>query len=172
MMSDESKMKNLDKLRNYSLTLSKDAFTLALAHFYRANYWADAQLGIGLVSTVASVFAGASILSKYQKFELVVGGIAVLASVAIALSTFLNPNKRSVDHYNAATSYLNSYYNALFFYEVESKLENKSHEDLVNKLSELTEKHNDQDKRSPRTPSPAYEKGKEASNKHFEEKSL
>ena len=157
MMSDDSQMTNLDDIRKYALTLSKEAYTLALRYRYRAGAWSWVYVYTGVISAIFSTFAGASILSgSYEK----IAGIASLISAAIiSVSTTLSPSKKEQDYKNASSGFNSISNNARLLYEVESIGENL--EDLQEKLSELNDQMNELDKSSPRLPQRGKEKAAE-----------
>jgi dihydrodipicolinate synthase/N-acetylneuraminate lyase len=159
---------SLDSMRNYAYKFSKYTYRSALAQFYLANKWEKYHLYLGVLSTIFSVIAGTSLLSGSEKYETVTGLLALVASALIALSTFLNPNRRSQEHYTAATSFLSISNKALFIYEVESIMGHKTNEKLMTELSELTKNRDELTKASPRIPPMEWEKAKRELPKHFE----
>ena len=171
-------MTNPDNMRNYARVLTKDAYILSQAHFYRANYWGLAHLFLGIVSIICSVSAGASFLSESQvslrilqfsmKYETLAGFLAFLSSIIIAILTFLKPNKHEQDHYNAATSFISLYYEARAFCEVVSKRETNDEKQLLRDLDDLIKEMNKVDKISPRIPDGAWHKAKRHSKEYFD----
>jgi hypothetical protein len=125
----------LDGMRHYAYKFSTHTYRSALAQFYLANKWEKYHLYLGVFSTLFSVLAGTSLLSGSEKYKLVTGLLALVASALIAISTFLNPNRRSQEHYTAATSFLGISNKALFIYEVESIMGLKTNEILMTELS-------------------------------------
>lgn len=154
-------------MRKFTSELSLDAYTLALAHFHNNNRWAHIGRNMGLISTTASVLSGASLLTDIQGFELYAGLLAILASITIAIATFLNPNRQSSEHHSAATNYIKIYHDTQFFYHVESQKVGADTEELMRKLTELKDEYNEQDQRSPRVGVSTYDRGRREARKHF-----
>jgi hypothetical protein len=100
----------------------------------------------------------------------ITGLLALVASTGIAISTFLNPNRRSQDHYNAATGFLGISNKALFLYEVESIMGNKKNEcaTLLTELFEATKDADELTKKSPRIPPREWNRAKNETSKRFE----
>lgn len=174
----ESEKEILGRIQNYAYTFSKYTYRSALAQFYLANKWADRHLQLGFSSTLLSVIAGTSLLSGSQfslrifqfsiKNETLAGLFALAASALIAGSTFLNPNRRSQDHYNAATSFLDISDKARFLSEVESRMRKKTNEQLKDELFELIKQRGELTKDSPRIPTKEWDDAKDGVQKHFE----
>ncbi len=160
-------MKTREDFRKFTLELSLDAYTLALAHFHVNNRWSKIGTAMGVFSTVASVLSGASIITDVQGYDLVTAVLAVSASVTIALATFLNPTRQATEHHSTATNYLRLYHDTQYFYQVESQMEGADPDDLLEKLSALKDSYNEQDQRSPRVGVNTYDRGRREARIHF-----
>ena len=167
-MGDESKEVKLTNIWNYARLLTKDAYILATAHFYRANYWGIVYLIMGMTSIIFSLFAGTSLLYGSEGLEKIAGILALISSIIIAVSTFIKPHKQEQDHSRAGSSFISLYYNVRVFCEVETIIrKTEDEEQILSKLRELIEERDEIDKISPRIPKKTWRKAGVASKVHF-----
>jgi len=150
-----------------AMELREDTYLSAQGHFCVANRWAGYHLGLGISSTLLSVFAGASIISGTEQLELLAGLIALAVSSLTALTTFLNPNEHSLTHYNVGTSYLVFSNHARIFYQIRFTLREKPDLDLIQEFYDLAGQRDELNKNSLRIPEWALKKAKKFTDENL-----
>ena len=147
-------------VRVLAIELRKDTYVSAQGHYCVANRWAGYHLYFGLGSTILSVFAGTSLLSGTEELEMIAGFIALTVSAITAISTFLNPNQHSLNHYTAGTNYIVVPNHARSFYQISSALRQKPDEEIIKEFYDLAAQRDELNKNSPRIPEWALSKAR------------
>jgi len=75
------------------------------AHFKAAEMWGWSHLLLGLVTVVLAAVAGAKAFSKIDADGTMAGMLSIVVAVLSAVTTFLNPNKKTSDHLSAGNKY-------------------------------------------------------------------
>jgi len=166
-MSDETVGSKRANIWIYAEILTKDAYTLGTAHFYRANYWGRVYLYMGVSSIIFSVTAGTSLLYGSPLGEQLAGLLALISSIIIAVSTFIKPNKQEEDHSRAGFSFISLYYSVRVFCEVDIIRKVEDENKLPDELHEFIKHRDGIDKTSPRIPKGTWSKAVIASKAHF-----
>ena len=169
MMSNESQTTDLENIRNYAKKLTEDAYTLALSHFYRANWWGKLHYLFGGLAITLSALAGSSLLYEPPQLQKIAGICALLSSIIIALVTFAKPHKEEQDHYRAGSRFITLYYKAWVIWKAESVRNTEEEKNLTDKLHELIKEMEEIDKISPRIPESTWTKALENCKNHFDE---
>lgn len=68
------------------------------SHNYMANFWNNTYIYIGIPSTILSSIVTASVLSDLSTTDLLVGFISLTVTALSAVSTFLNPSEKYLNH--------------------------------------------------------------------------
>ncbi|HWA24345.1 MAG TPA: SLATT domain-containing protein [Lacunisphaera sp.] len=87
--------------------IEESALHSAKGHFRAATLWGQFHITIGLPMVVLAAVAGASAFAKLDQDKSLAGILSIVVVVLSSVSTFLNPNKKSTDHLNAANKYDN-----------------------------------------------------------------
>jgi hypothetical protein len=132
-------------------------------HHNAARGWTNRNLWLGIPMVVISAIVGAAAFSQYAKDYPLLGILAGLMSIAVAvlsgITTFLNPNDRESAHLTAAHGYDKLNNDSRLFWSIECWQEN-SDEVLTSKLRELVERKNELNTASPQVPPWAYKLAK------------
>jgi hypothetical protein len=151
----------MEDIRILAMELREDTYLSAKGHFYEADRWDRYHLYFGIPSTILSVFAGATLLSGTEKLEVIAGIFALAVSVIVALSTFLSPKERSINHHNAGTSYTVLSNHVRIFYQIETLLMEKSDIEIIDEFVNLATQRDELNKNSPRIPEQVLKKVEE-----------
>jgi len=109
-----------EEIKEKGNTLYWDSKIASIAHQKTAQRWNDIAISLGLLITMFSAFAGATLFAESETFALIAGILALIVSVASAVNTFLKPGEGKVNHETAHKSYLELCNDAEYFWNTES----------------------------------------------------
>lgn len=124
-------------------------------HFAAARFWSNFHLWIGIPTVILATVAGASALSRFGNFVVIVGVISIIVAVLAATTTFLNPRERANAHLSAGNNYDSLLSKARIFWTIDC-WRNDSEEILTQKLRDLSEEKNRLNRECPQVPRFAY----------------
>ncbi len=151
-------METKEKIIKEAKRIEEDSLYSSKGHFYAAQFWTNFHLWIGVPTTIMAAIAGASALSQFDNHQIIAGLLAILVSAFSAVTTFINPNEKSVAHHNAGNQYTALKNQARIFSEIDIDLEDKS--DLLTKLKLLSKERDKLNKESPQIPRWAFSKAR------------
>lgn len=140
--------------------IEEDSLYSAKGHFFVANFWLNVHLRIGVLAPVLAAIAGISALYQFDAHNIIAGILAIIVAALTAIASFLNPNEKANYHRNAGNNYNSLRNKARIFYDIDSFVE-KSDQELVKQLKELTKQRDKLNQNSPQIPRRAYEKARE-----------
>ena len=157
-----------DQLMKPGYDLKKESDIFSIAHRKIAEKWNIIQVALGLVTTVLSAFAGATIIIKSTNFHFIAGIIALFVTVSSAINTYLKPGELKANHETAHKWYSALSSDIQYYYEIECNRRfnsvqeaqdelGKILQNLVNRMSQLK-------KDSPMLPSSAVKYAREHSD--------
>lgn len=82
--------------------IQEDAELSFKGHYNAGDFWETVNFWIGLPTAVATAIAGGL---AYNEFSFSAGSLAMIATAAVAIMTFLNPADRAQKHKSAASDY-------------------------------------------------------------------
>lgn len=144
-----------DEIRFEAARIENESLHAAERQFAAKTPWIHLNLALGLPSTALAAVAGAAAFSRLSHSDIVAGCISISVAVLTALSTFLDPAKRSNFHAAAGKKYQELYNEARFFSRIEL-LEDRTDQQLTESLKNLVARLNELNQTSPSTPSRAY----------------
>ena len=150
-------IKTKEKIIEEAKRIEEDSLHSEKGHFEAATHWDRIHFWIGIFNAGLAALAGASILS--EKYPVIGGILALMASMLTAINTFSNPNKRSVTHLNSGNYYNSLRNNVRVFYGINLNLL-KDDKQIMSQIKELNDERNKLNQNSPIIPRWAYERGK------------
>jgi hypothetical protein len=141
----------VEKVKEEAENIRLDASWLAAEHYDAGNRSSRLNLFLGLPAAVLAAISGASALAQFDNSSLVAGGIAIVVTVLVALTTFLNPNEQANRHLVAANGYAALSQDAKLFAEIKcpSECDKEVEKQLIDTLYKLQNDLSELDKTSP-----------------------
>jgi hypothetical protein len=132
-------------------------------HHCAASIWKNRHLLLGIPTVIISAVVGAAAFSTFAADYPLVGAIAGVLSVTVAVlsavTTFLDPNQKENAHFVAAHGYDKLNNDSRIFWTIECWQE-ESTDVLASRLKTLVDKKNELNSTSPQIPGRAYKKAK------------
>lgn len=128
------------EIKEKGSTLYWDCKEASVAHQRASQRWNNIAISLGLLITMFSAFAGATLFSESATFALIAGIMTLIVSVASAANTFLKPGELKVSHETAHKLYLELSNEAVYFWNTESSRTFPSvpeAQDVLGKLYEI-----------------------------------
>lgn len=117
-------------------------------HFNASALWRRLQYWLGIPATILAAVAAASAFAQLDKGNTLAGWMSIIVAALSGLTTFLNPQERAANHFEAANQYDALHNKARIFWTIDC-LGNDSDLMLTNRLKELSEEKNALNKQSP-----------------------
>lgn len=109
-----------EEIKEKGSTLFWDCKEASVAHQRSAERWYNIAMSLGLLITMFSAFAGATLFSESDTFALIAGIMTLIVSVASAANTFLKPGEKKASHETAHKLYLELCNDAVYFWNTEA----------------------------------------------------
>ncbi len=132
--------------------IEEDALFSAKRHFNAQGFWNLVHYGIGIPTVVLAAVAGATASTHHESAASLT---ALTAAVLAGLSTFLNPNKRAVEHGQVGNRYLSLRNRSRIVREIDLIAETDE-KALVTRTKELAAERDKLNQESPTTPRLAF----------------
>jgi uncharacterized protein YjhX (UPF0386 family) len=128
--------------------LEDDCYYISQAHYVAARRWQRLHYLLGVPIALISGVVGASALSQFDQHAVVVGVLALAVAALSAITTFVNPSQRAVQHLAAGNTYEALRNVTRIFREVDCHTQ-KSNEALERILKRLNKKRDDLNRAGP-----------------------
>lgn len=147
---------SLGRIIKEAKRIEESALYSSKGHYAAAAFWNSMHFLFGVPTTIlATVAAAASAFFQFDKDHIIAGWISIMVAVLSGLTTFLNPNKRSMVHFDAASKYEALRNNARIFWAIDCCGSN-SEQVLTTRLKDLSKARNQLNSGSPQIPRFAY----------------
>lgn len=99
--------------------IEEDSLYSSKGHFNAGEIWEKVHFWIGVPSVLFSAIAGASALNEFNYHIEIAGILSIIVASLTSITTFVNPNKRSITHKTAGNKYNSLKNRARIFYSIE-----------------------------------------------------
>jgi len=146
---------NNDHLINECRQIEDDCLYIAEAHYIIAAGAGKVSFWVKLIPALAAAVSGAALLSGAPNW---IAWFSVIAGVAFALQSIMNPDKKKEEHSQAGKSYTALKHESRALYQTFSKEMDQNSFSTMVKI--LRERYNMIAKMTPQTTTKAFEEGR------------